>query len=180
MKKTIILLSVIILISSCIQVTEKNKEQELIKQIENAEKNIKAQTDVSKLPSAIDSFVVLIDSYTSDYKNDSLIPELLYKKGSYLMEIKKYKKALNAYSELYDNYPNFNKRPETLFFIAVLYGDFLHNESLAAIKYKEFIKKYPNHDLRDDAEMSLKFLGKTDKEILEILTKQNKENKDSL
>jgi len=37
--------------------------------------------------------------------------------------------------------------------------------------YREFLQKYPNHEFADDAELSLKNLGKTPEELLEQFQK---------
>ena len=49
----------------------------------------------------------------------------------------------------------------------------LKNLGKASDSYKEFISKYPNHELTDDATASLKFLGKTPEEMVKEFEKMN-------
>jgi len=125
-----------------------------------------------------DTAKILVNKYiyfSENFSKDSLAPIYILKAADVSISLKDYSEAVKLYENVYTNYPNFKKAPEALFLQAMTYCDFLKNESLGKIKYQEFINKYPNHKLIDDAKKSIEFIGKTPEEILKIL-----QNKDSL
>ena len=56
-----------------------------------------------------------------------------------------------------------------MFMKAFVFDNYLYRYDKARENYMLFIQKFPNHDLRRDAEKSIQFLGMSNAEILEIL-----------
>ena len=77
------------------------------------------------------------------------------------------------YDEILDDYPDFEKAPTVLFLKAFVYDDQLQDYTNAKKYYELFLEKYPNNEFTDDAEISLKNLGKTPEELIEEFQKNN-------
>lgn len=174
MKKNIFIsLALAIFLFSCIDVTEKNQKDILSKNIELHENRYFATEQYQANKVDLDSMITLYSEFIDRYSDDSLTVFYKYKKANMYTAIQDYSSAVKTYDEICNNYPNFINRPKALFFQAMIYGDNLKNEILAEQKYREFIADYPNNEFRDDAEKSIEFLGKTDAEIIEMLTKKD-------
>jgi outer membrane protein assembly factor BamD (BamD/ComL family) len=175
MRRIIITLFVVTLLFTACNVKEKTNKDVLVNNITKYEK---ALIDTVNYNLNTDTAKILINKYldfTKTYTKDSLTPIYLLKAADICISIKDYQQAVKLYENVYTNYSTFKKAPEALFLQAMTYCDFLKNESLGKIKYQEFIEKYPNHTLTDDAKKSIEFIGKSPEEILEII-----QSKDSL
>ncbi len=60
-----------------------------------------------------------------------------------------------------------------MFSIAFSYENNLNDFEQARIYYNQFLQKYPNSDLTEDAKLSIENLGKTDEEFLESINKDS-------
>ncbi len=156
------------------QTNEKKLEQEKIYKLET--QVFDTVTFQMRKPVA-DQLIKLYSEYTNKYKNDSLTPYYLFKQADLLTQMKQTNKAIKLYEEIYKKHKTFDQRAEALFLEASLYDNVLKNTAMAEIKYKEFIKEFPNHTLRDDAEKSIQFLGKSPEEIVKILEQSADSNK---
>jgi hypothetical protein len=56
---------------------------------------------------------------------------------------------------------------------AFAYENVIGNIAKASEYYNKFIAKYPEHDLADDAQAALKYLGKTPEEMVREFEKMN-------
>ena len=175
MKSIIIIFSTIAVLLTACNVKEQSNKDVLINEITTLNESL---IDTVNFYLNIDTAKVLITKYENfikEYENDSLTPIYLLKVADLSISTKEYNKAISFYETVYNKYSDYKKAPQALFLQAMIYADFLKNESAAKIKYKEFIDKYPNHELTDDAKKSIEFIGKTPAEILEII-----QSKDSL
>ena len=169
MKRVILFFSVATLLLAACNVREGSVKNVLVDEISNYEKvlidsvNYNLNTDTAKV------LIIKYQNFVRQYSKDSLAPIFLLKAADLCISTKDYSTAVVLYENVYTNYTNYDKTPQALFLQAMTYSDFLKNESLGRIKYQEFINKYPNHELADDAKKSIEFIGKTPKEILEIL-----------
>jgi TolA-binding protein len=82
------------------------------------------------------------------------------------MNLQRPKETIALFDALLENYPDYEKTPSVLFLKAFVYEDQLRDLDHARMYYEEFIEKYPGSDFADDAEMSLKNLGKTPEELI--------------
>ncbi len=169
MKRVIIFFALATVIFTACNVKEGSIKNVLVDEISNYEKvlmdtvNYNLNTDTAKV------LIIKYQNFVNKYSNDSLSPIYLLKAADLCMSTKDYTTAVKLYENVYTKYSEYEKAPQALFLQAMTYCDFLKNESLGKIKYQEFINKYPNHELSDDAKKSIEFIGKTPEEILEIL-----------
>lgn len=68
--------------------------------------------------------------------------------------------AAENFKKLIEKYPTGKKYSESLFMLGFINANNLENFTEAEKYYSEFIKKFPEHDLADDAQYELDMLGK--------------------
>jgi len=122
----------------------------------------------------------LYKAHATKYNEDSISFHYLIKAGDLARVINDPKQAIESYSNAYDQFADHPKRGEALFMKAFVLDEFYKDDG-AKIKearrlYNQFIREFPKHDLVDDAQASLKFLGKSNAEIIELLEKSSKTN----
>jgi outer membrane protein assembly factor BamD (BamD/ComL family) len=121
----------------------------------------------------------LYNDFAENYPKDSLAPDYLYKSAEIVSNIGDPGKAIVNYDIIIKEYPGYKKVPYCYFMKGFVYDNKLKDIEKAEKAYTQFIEKYPNHDLTDDAEMSIKFLGKSNEEIIKEFEKnQEKETQE--
>ncbi len=113
-------------------------------------------------------------------KNDSLSPEFLYNAAQIALGMNISKQAIEIFRRIYMEYPNYEKASTCLFLQGFVYETQENDNAKAQNIYQEFISKYPNHSLIEDAKFSLNNLDKTDEEIIREFEQRITNNKDSI
>ena len=139
----------------------------LLEDIEAAEadlygKNNEFKFDQNRASETVEVYLAFVDRYT----DDELTPEYLFKAADLLRALRKSEEALRYYQQICDDFPDFDKVPHSLFLQGFVYENDLKDMAKAEAKYKEFLSKYPDHDLADDVEFSLQYLGKSPEDII--------------
>ncbi len=106
-------------------------------------------------------------------------PEILFKAAEVAKSIRTFPKSLSLYDWIINSYPNYEKAPTAMFLKGFIIENNIKDDSLALKVYQEFIAKYPDHNLNDDAQFLIENIGKTDEEILQMIESKRKENTDS-
>ncbi len=154
-------LGIMFLGSSC---SEKNKME---KQIATLEKEIFSETEQSvnldKTAQLVDTYVAFADTWPSEEK----APEYLFNAGNVAMNLLDPEKAITLFDRIMKSYPAYEKIPQCLFLKAFIFENQLNQLGKAEMLYREFLQNYPDHEFADDAELSLKNLGKTPEELLQ-------------
>ena len=120
----------------------------------------------------VDELITAYFEFSEKFPADSLSPEYLFKAGDIAMNTNRSKKAIECYGKIIKEYSDYKKAPEALFLIGYVYENNLGLLPMAKSIYEEFLVKYPDNEFADDAEVSLKFLGKTPEELIEEFQKQ--------
>jgi len=162
MKKAVILIIVTlgVIFASCSSENEKDlmqKAQEEIKSKNYADAVVtleKITTDFPKKVEAGQAYVEMAKLY------QGRVLKGLSEKESYL-------KAVQYYHKVYEDYPSLEEAPGALFMCGFLQANELHDLTAAEKTYKEFLKKYPDHELAASAKSELENLGLTPEEILQ-------------
>lgn len=89
-----------------------------------------------------------------------LSEEQYYEKAKEAYSKHQINQALDYYKKLLAEYPDGHRAPESLFMLGFINANDLKKYDEAKKYYTEFIKKYPKHDLADDAQYELKTMGK--------------------
>lgn len=161
---------------SCDNATEKEDKNLLIKNIKQLEIQYFSTENYQPKKADFDSLISLYSNYIETFNDDSLTVTYMIKKANILVIVKNYKEAVTIYNDININHADSKYAPDALFYEAMIYGDNLKNEVMAEKKYKEFIEKYPNNEFRDDAENSIKLLGMSDEEIMQMILKNDTNN----
>lgn len=144
----------------------KTKAQSIFEDVDNVGLNRKAAFE----------YVDASEAYVLVNPKDQESPEYLFKAAEIAKTIGTFKKSLSLYDWIIANYPGDDKAPTAMFLKAFILEDNVNNIEAARIAYEEFIEKYPDHHFVDDAQFSLKNLGKSSEEIQAELEKLQQQN----
>ena len=81
--------------------------------------------------------------------------------------------AIQYFHRVNNDFVNYEKAPLSMFLEAFVYETQLFDTQKAGEIYKEFIVKYPKHELADDAQASINNLGKTPEELVKEFEAKN-------
>ena len=100
---------------------------------------------------------------------DSSSADLLFKSGELYMNAKHGNKAIIEFKEVHSRFPGSERSATARFLKGFVAETVLVDQDLAKRFYQEFLTAHPDHDLSDDAQMSIDMLGLSDDELLERL-----------
>jgi tetratricopeptide (TPR) repeat protein len=164
----LIILSVIL--TSCS--SEKDK---LYSEIKSIEKTLFAD-DMGLNDSIAFEYASKCDNYAKTYRDDANSPELLFKSGEVLSGLGRYDASIRRFQDVYNIYPNYNKRAESIFICGFIFDTHLQDKENADYHYNKFIKEYPNHKLYQEAKTALLNSGKSAEELVREFEAKNKTN----
>jgi len=122
-----------------------------------------------------DELIALYVGYADEFPEDTDTPEYLFKAGDMAMNLNMPRKAIEVFDRILTNYPDFEKTPQCLFLKGYVYENNLGDLNAAKSIYEDFLVKYPDDEFADDAEVSIKNLGKTPEELIKEFEEQAKE-----
>ena len=106
------------------------------------------------------SIIIILFSCSS-----KLSEQEYYTKAQQSYSEKNFKEAIDLFQKLIKYYPETKQSADALFMIGYIYANELNDLKNGEKYYKEFIAKYPDHDLADDAQYEIKTLGKDINEL---------------
>ena len=165
---------------SCNQPVKDKSESKLgLKAIETLEQNVHNKDGSLNLPKA----VKLLDVYkkfieNEEHKQDTILPEIIFKAGNLAMNVNRPQTAYSYFLLIGSKYPEHPRAEQAAFLKAFLLDNNMHKLDAAKEAYEDFIKRFPNSEFVDDAQASLKYLGKSPEELIQEFEKKN-EGKDS-
>ncbi|MFO7879001.1 MAG: tetratricopeptide repeat protein [Bacteroidota bacterium] len=112
-------------------------------------------------------------NYVNYFENDSLAPEYLFRAAEIAMNTGKPSDAVAYLNRIDENYPEFDKKPQVIYLLGYIYDSMLTNKEAAEKYYKEFLKKYPEHRRSGEVKLQLKYLNKSDLEMVREFEKNN-------
>jgi len=136
--------------------------------IQNLEHKLYADSSQTINPSFATETMIAYARFAHDFPSDTLSPEMLFKAAEIARAIHNGQEAVLYYDRICQNYPNYEKAPTALFLKAFTYENVLKDTVNAKMSYKAFLKKYPDNQFADDAKYSLKYLGKTPEELIQM------------
>ena len=120
-------------------------------------------------------FVDVAEAYALANPNSDQSAQYLYKAAEVSRSIRTFPKTLTIYDWMIDAYPNYEKTPTVVFLKGFLLDNEMGKLDLAKASYETFIERYPDHELASHVKFLIENLGKSDEEILELITKQNEQ-----
>ncbi|MFW5705576.1 MAG: tetratricopeptide repeat protein [Bacteroidota bacterium] len=169
MKLKMLAVMVIFAFTAC-----QSPRQEAIGKIEQLENDLFGEEGVL-VHEHIDKLINAYLNFAEEYPDDTLAPQYLFKAGDIAMNTNRSNQAITYYGRIIEEYPDYRKAPEAMFLQAYVYENNLGRLDKARTIYQEFLGKYPTNEFADDAQVSLKYLGKTPEELIEIFSKENPE-----
>ncbi len=114
--------------------------------------------------------ILAFTDYAYYCHSDSLSPVFLIKTAQVATSINSIPQAKLACEKCIADYPNFSNIPVAIFLLARLYDEqeFLNNKEEARRLYQEIIDKYPKSPEALSAKGALKYVNKTDNELMEL------------
>lgn len=100
-------------------------------------------------------------------------PDFLYRAGELANYIERPKKAVEIYRNLFEGFPDYPKRVETLNLIAFVYDYELNDKDKARKSYELLIELYPRHKLAEDAKARLETIDLSDEELIKLFESRN-------
>jgi len=142
-----------------------------INKVENELYNSKSFSFNAQKANAV---VAAYSQFTSAYPQDAKTPEYLFKSAEIYRSLKQYQKAVTTYQTICDKYPDFEKKPHSLFLMGFSYENDLKNLDEAKKAYQTFLDKHPSHELAKDVTFSLSNLGRAPEDIIKEFEKNKK------
>ena len=122
----------------------------------------------------LNELLVAYDAYVSAYPTDTNSANYLFKEADFYRYMRKPQNSIVIYNNIYNNYPQYIKRPYALFLQGFIYENEIHNLDSAKAKYEMFLSVYPNHRIAKDVRITLASLGKSPEQIMaEFEARQN-------
>lgn len=159
------------------QAEEKSPEQvkeELVLEITKMEEDLMAKMRTEFDDNMARNLVKFYTQYADNNPKDSISAEYLFKAGEVCIGLKDYKMAIANFQRIYDNFPSYNKRVESLYLVGFVHDEYLDQYAQAQDFYQKLIDDHPDHSFADDAQASIETLGLSDEEIIQRFEEKNK------
>ncbi len=116
-----------------------------------------------------DAYIDFADKYPDDEK----APEFLFKAGQRMSVLASEKNDMAIHQEsiaiferICNTYPKNHYAEEAFFLSAYVYENSLKDIEKAKVRYERFIERYPQSELKEDAELAIKNIGIDPAEII--------------
>lgn len=103
------------------------------------------------------------------------IPLHLYRAGEIARQLRHLNKAMSIYDWILSDYPNYEKIPTILFIKGFTLEEDFDDQATALTVYKEFMQRFPEHNLAKSVEILIKNSGKSTEEILSEIERKNQQ-----
>ncbi|MCF6170688.1 MAG: tetratricopeptide repeat protein [Bacteroidales bacterium] len=177
MKKTLLFLLIVALFSTACEGPQKDERESGPVSLEESIRLQEAKVydaDQNKLSRQDASVLVnLYEKFANKNPEDTLAPEYLFRASDITMNLRRPGQTIRLFDRILTDYPDFEKAPAVLFLKAFVYEDQMQDFDNAKKFYELFLEKYPDDDFADDAEISLKNLGKSPEELIMEFEKKN-------
>lgn len=164
------LLFIVLLINAC-SPPKNNKLTEIEKMEDELFSDESKMIDRVQAMKLIDLYI----AYTDEFPEDTEAAEYLFKAGDMAMNLNMPRRAIQVFDRILNDYPEYEKAPQCMFLKGYVYENNLGDLQKAKAIYEEFLEKYPDDEFADDAEVSIKNLGKTPEELIKEFEEQSKE-----
>lgn len=111
--------------------------------------------------------------YAVRFPNRANSADRMFKAAELAMSLNHTIQAIKYFAKVYNEYPDYEKRPYALFLKAFVLENQARDYVQAESVYQEFLRLYPGHDMADDAEYSIQNMGKTPEELIREFEKQD-------
>ncbi len=148
-------------------------EQKLLKKIKLLESEIYNDSIMMMDREKARNLAFMYVDYASLVTDSLKAADYLFRAGDLSMNAGYPEHAIEMFSRIRREYPDYAKSPECLFLMAFVFENQLSNYTRAEYLYRQFTELYPDHELADDAEILIQYLGKSPEELLKEFEKKN-------
>ncbi len=124
-------------------------------------------------------FTVMIILVVGFACSDKKSEKELFEMANQYMGQQNWQEAEQYFGKIYQQYPNGIFSSKALFMMGYINANHLNNLENARKYYQEFLDKYPDHDLADDAQYELTHLGKNADELPFLMSDQQEESSEN-
>ena len=149
-----------------------SSKNRLREQIVLLEEEVYAGFDVKK----IEKLSFLYQEYINTFPQDSMVIAYLFKSGGINITLRKGAEALSDFTALIERFPQSPHVAEAHYYRAYVYEDIIYDIESAKIAYNEFINRFPDHQLVQDAKLSVQYLGMSPDEIVASFEEKEDDN----
>ncbi len=121
-------------------------------------------------------FINIAETFAAAQKESEMAPMMLHQAGETARSIRDYRKAIEIYDMIYEQFPDFEKAPQALFLKAFTLDNDMQQKDQARELYELFLEKYPDNEFADDTQFLLENLGKDDEEIIQSFQEKQQES----
>ena len=111
--------------------------------------------------------LIAYDDYVKAWPADTNSANYLFKEADFYRYMRQPKRSVQIYAGIYNDYPQFFKRPYALFLQGFIYENEIHNIDSARVKYELFLTTFPNHPIAKDVRLTVANLGKTNEQLMQ-------------
>ncbi len=153
---------------------EVNKQQEevMLSKIKQHEKKLHESKELNR--SKANEMILLYLNYASEYDNDSLVPEYLFRAAELAMNVERPYDAVAYLQRIDKNYPDFDKMSWVVYLTGFIYDSMLEKDETAKKYYTRFLDKWPDHPRAEEVEILISYLNMSDEELIKSFEKSNK------
>ena len=153
MRKILYILTIIgIIIAGC---GSKQTADELFSGAENA----RNKKDINRALSNLDLLLKKYPDHALAAKTQYLIADI------YMIDLREFVSAIAAYVDVVNIFSGTNQEAQAQFMIGYIYANILNDNSQAELNYKDFLDRFPDHELAPSVQFELDHLGKDINEI---------------
>ena len=165
MKKIVLLLLVLTVARAC-QPAEAPERKQLREEIQALEAQLLKAQDANKDRAAALALIEKAQQFADKYPADTLGAELLFKAADVAKGLGDKQKAIALWGRVQKDYPSYSKAPMALFLQGFVSDSELRDVVSATRYYRDFIVKYPNHPLADQALKLVKVITRSPEELV--------------
>ena len=146
-------------------VLESLNKENLLKEIARREEVLNNDTsgiDKQKAKELMDAYIVFSERFSS-YEGAA---DNLFKAGEIAMGLNMTAEAIRCFDKVFNDFSDYEKRPYALFLKAFVLENQAQNFEEAKRIYQLFLVEFPTHEMADDAEYSIKNIGKSPEELI--------------
>jgi tetratricopeptide (TPR) repeat protein len=154
--------------------TENNEKNQLVTSIDSLEQAFfgnEMSIDKDLAAKLLQSYIKFTDTYPMDEHS----ADYLYKGAGIARGVRLYSRALEMYTRILSDYPDFPKTVETYFLVAFTYDNDIKDVEAARTAYNVVIEKFPQHEFAEQARERLKTIDMSDEELIELFMQRNAE-----
>ncbi|MBN4072838.1 tetratricopeptide repeat protein [Crocinitomix catalasitica] len=119
--------------------------------------------------------ITMFQDFAGIFPDDPESPDYLLKASDFSLSLNMPEKSVKILNRIIDEYPNYDRMEDVMFNKASHLDFEMRDTSRAKEAYKEFISKYPDSDLRDDAESRIENIRYSLEELADKFIKEMEE-----